>query len=237
MSIKALREATPVKSYASGPFSVVICRFLSPIISIPAIKWKISPNTITILMVLSGLLGGILFSIPNIYIKALSVPIYILWFIFDCSDGEVARFTGKFSKYGKQLDWMAHLTCHPLYIIGLWSTFFQYRTDCFLLITIICFVLLSLELINRTLVSINDLFVKENNKTEERSDKPKGLINYIKNQLYWFPNQVLLFPLLFLTDIISDTPFFIYIFISWSLLYSIYVLKRFVVLIIIMYKS
>lgn len=237
VSIKKLRELTPIKNYICGPFSVAICRYLSPLVSIPSIKNNVSPNTITLLMIIAGVFGGLLLLQPIILIKILCIPVYLLWFIFDCADGEIARFTNRFSKYGKQLDWMAHLACHPLYILGLWTTFFQYRNDHFLMITITTFVLLSIELINRLLVAINDLcFIKENNSFKSVV-KSQSIIKYIKNQLFWFPNQVLLCPLLFVLDILLDKYFFFYVFMSWSSLYIIYVLKKYVIFAIRMYKS
>lgn len=66
------------------------------------IKKNIVPNKITIHMILSGIIDAILFSISNTFVKIIGVIFIQLWFILDCSDGKVVRYTKTFPIFGKK---------------------------------------------------------------------------------------------------------------------------------------
>lgn len=105
--------------------SYLISQRISPYFSSMYIKRKVVPNKITLHMIYSGIIGAILFSLPNIYLKIIGAIFIHLWFILDCSDGEVARYTKTFSKYGKELDYMAHLINHPLFGLAMFISLMQ----------------------------------------------------------------------------------------------------------------
>ncbi|MDE5758277.1 MAG: CDP-alcohol phosphatidyltransferase family protein, partial [Allobaculum sp.] len=99
------------KAMLAGHF---LTRDIGRICSVWFIKHNIVPNQITLLMIMFGIIGSILFAIPNVWCKILGYCGWLMWFAMDCSDGQVARYTKTFSKYGTEMDYMAHLIDHPL---------------------------------------------------------------------------------------------------------------------------
>lgn len=80
---------------------------------------KLIPNYISFAMLCCGLIGGFLFSFSNLVLMIIGYIFMHLWFVFDCWDGAVARQTKKFSKYGKEFDYVVHLLVHPVMIYGI----------------------------------------------------------------------------------------------------------------------
>ena len=68
------------------------------------LKTKIKPNTITLLYILSGILGLILLSIPIKETIIISLVVFFLKGIFDWADGHLARITNQNSLGGHILD-------------------------------------------------------------------------------------------------------------------------------------
>lgn len=235
VTLKDLRKATPLKKYYDGPLCVLICRYLSPIISIPAIRNNIHPNVITLLMVISGIIGGILFMLPVIELKAISILFYILWFVFDCSDGEVARFTNTFSKYGKELDWMAHLACHSLLVFGILLNYILKEDAIALTISLLSLAFIASELINRCLIAMNFVECIESNNTSISPSLISRILHYPSNQLFYFPNFVLFYPILFVVDDILNLSVAKTVYIVWASLYVLYTLLMYFRILRLMY--
>lgn len=177
-------------------------------------------------MIISGVVGAFLYVWDSSITKFLGIICFYLWFIFDCSDGEVARYTKRFSKYGRELDYMAHLICHPLVILVIWATYKQMNFSYMNLVSIICISFVAIELVNRSLVVFDTYLMKENDNKNEVS---MSLLKYILIQFLYFPNFVLLFPLLLFLDYILGFPSFI-IYFCWFVFYTFYhvlgVIKR-----------
>jgi len=68
----------------------------------------ITPNQVTILMIISALIGSTLFAFPSLTLAIIAFFMFQIWLILDCSDGEVARITGKKSLFGPYLDRLNH---------------------------------------------------------------------------------------------------------------------------------
>ncbi|MFI6293068.1 CDP-alcohol phosphatidyltransferase family protein [Nonomuraea sp. NPDC050790] len=67
-------------------------------------KTRVTPNQLTWVMTVAGVLAGFAMALPGIWgalLAALLVQVYLL---LDCSDGELARWTGKTSLTGVYLD-------------------------------------------------------------------------------------------------------------------------------------
>ncbi|SDH78114.1 CDP-alcohol phosphatidyltransferase family protein [Nonomuraea jiangxiensis] len=67
-------------------------------------KTSVTPNQLTWLMTLAGIVAGVVLALPGFWavvVAALLVQVYLL---LDCSDGELARWTGKTSLVGVYLD-------------------------------------------------------------------------------------------------------------------------------------
>ena len=106
-----------------------------------------SPNTVTILFFLVGLVGGFLMLINSLWAI---LTAYILWrlhIIIDVSDGEVARFTQKFSINGAYWDYMIHAVLYPLYFANMCVAQYQnFENPKFLFLAIAGVLVLSLQL-------------------------------------------------------------------------------------------
>ncbi|GGP05834.1 CDP-alcohol phosphatidyltransferase family protein [Nonomuraea glycinis] len=67
-------------------------------------KTSVTPNQLTWVMTVAGVLAGVVLALPGLWAAvgaALLVQVYLL---LDCSDGELARWTGKTSLTGVYLD-------------------------------------------------------------------------------------------------------------------------------------
>ena len=95
---------------------------ISPLFTGIFVKAGIAPNSVTVLMIAAGMIGAILFAGPQLWLKVYGLLFLHLWYVLDCSDGEVARITGTFSKFGKEMDYTAHLVNHPLFNLAFASS-------------------------------------------------------------------------------------------------------------------
>ena len=107
----------------------------------------ITANQVTIIFFLVGLLGSILiFKLSLLYIF-FGYILYRLHIILDVSDGEVARFTQKFSINGAYWDYMIHAILYPLYFFGMTTAvYYEYDNVIFLFIGTVAVLVTSLML-------------------------------------------------------------------------------------------
>ena len=186
------------------------CMCLSPFLTKIFVKKNIIPNDVTLLMIVSGLIGGSLFFINNIYIKIIGIIFIHLWYILDCSDGEVARITKKFSKFGKELDYIAHTVNHPVFFLSYAITLFpnSFLNPIYVLMSF--FILCILDMINRQVLSINIIYELKILNTENSHIEPEyNKLQLIKSQLLMFigalPNFALTFPVVYIIDSLMET--------------------------------
>ena len=85
-------------------------KHFSPYLTFISIKLGITPNTLTYIMWLIGILAAFTFLNENIIFGLVGCIFLVLINIFDTSDGEVARLTGQTSDFGLTLDKIAHFT-------------------------------------------------------------------------------------------------------------------------------
>jgi archaetidylinositol phosphate synthase len=92
-------------------------RYIEPVADI-FVKLEISPNIITVLSILAGVLAGV-FMIWQSFLLG-SIVLFISA-TFDLVDGAVARRIGKETKFGAVFDWIAdkYVDCFVLLCIGL----------------------------------------------------------------------------------------------------------------------
>ena len=199
-----------VPTLQSGMIAGHLCRPLSPVISAWFIKKDVSPNKITLLMILFGVIGSFLFAVPNLYSKITGYICFYLWFTMDLCDGEVAHVTKQFSKYGREMDYMAHLICHPLMNMAMWITFYEMgRYDNFIL-TIAFIITISIELVLRNFTAFNAYCVSKNDHLSKSSN---GYIRYFIRQSVLYPNFVLLFtPLIIIDYELSFSVWYVFLF-------------------------
>jgi phosphatidylglycerophosphate synthase len=80
---------------------------------------RVAPNTVTAGMIVIGLLAGPALLLPGVWGAALAALLVQLYLLLDCSDGEVARWTGRTSISGVYLDRVGHYLCEAAFMVGL----------------------------------------------------------------------------------------------------------------------
>jgi phosphatidylglycerophosphate synthase len=94
-------------------------RRLSPYATLMFARLGWSPNAVTVAFMVSGIAAGVLTAVPGLA-AAVGVALLIqLYLLFDCSDGELARFTGRKSATGVYLDRMGHYLSEAVLLAGL----------------------------------------------------------------------------------------------------------------------
>ncbi|MEW9527098.1 CDP-alcohol phosphatidyltransferase family protein [Microbispora sp. NPDC049125] len=83
------------------------------------VKTPLSPNQVTGLMIVSGLAAGAVLAIPGIWAAVGAALLIQLYLLLDCSDGELARWTGRTSITGVYLDRVGHYFAEAALLIGL----------------------------------------------------------------------------------------------------------------------
>ena len=217
LSYKEIRTYSPMGRWNSRSVADWLCMPLSPFFSTKFVKWQLRPNTITLFMIFFGIVGSLFFALPKWEFKVLGIICYYLWYIMDCSDGEVARITKQFSTYGRDMDYWAHLTCHPLMNLALWYSYWQLDRYHEWLLAFIFIVFISMEFQHRALLTFQAYHRKETGT--ESVDNP-SVLRYIFRQMYQYPNFILLFPFVFLLEYLTEFPTF-YLLAGWCLFFVV----------------
>lgn len=99
-------------------------------------KLDIHPNTVTILSMFIGAASAVFFACGSFYysgvwglcMNIIGIVLLMIADIFDCTDGQLARMTGKKSRLGRILDGVAGFAWFiPLYVLLVWR-FYQHHT-------------------------------------------------------------------------------------------------------------
>lgn len=106
-SIKEIRDKY---NYSSSDtwYARIVCRKFSAYFSWVFARTPITPDQISLLMILSGIIGGIFLAMQSYLNGLIGVLFLQLFLVLDCVDGEVARIKRKFSSKGKFLDLLAN---------------------------------------------------------------------------------------------------------------------------------
>jgi len=94
-------------------------RDLSPYFTWVFVRAGVSPNQVTVLMVICGTLAGVVVAFGGLWSAIVAALMIQLYLLLDCSDGEVARFTGTTSSAGVYLDRIGHYLSELALLIGL----------------------------------------------------------------------------------------------------------------------
>lgn len=177
---------------------------ISPILTKVFLKYNIIPNYVTILMIISGIIGAFLFAIPNTIFKIIGLLFIHMWYILDCSDGEVARITKKFSKFGKEIDFTAHIINHPLFTVAFALSLLNLNRYNSRLILILFMTYICTDLISRNLLAFDTIFELKINNNETNSGTSSSLLKrimiFITRAWTLYPNFALIFPIVYLID-------------------------------------
>ena len=176
---------------------------LSPFVTKLCLKLKLIPNVVTLCMIGSGILGAVFFALPFLWAKIAGTVLIHLWYVLDCSDGEVARITKRFSDFGTEIDYAAHVVNHPLFLLAFLLTLLQANTGWGTLpLCLLFFGLVSLNLVYRNAVMFRKVYDWKTAKPGEPAPpaKPGGIrvvIQYIADIFVQLPNFCLIFPLVY----------------------------------------
>lgn len=196
------RHYKPYQRVFVGYYTTLI----SPLVTRLCLKLKLIPNVITLCMIGSGVLGAIFFALPFLWAKILGTVLIHLWFIFDCSDGEVARITKHFSKFGKEIDYTAHIINHPLFLFSFLVTLLQ--TDTGWNPILLCLVLFGVAVFNSMLRGYVCLDYIYNLKLEQKDvgcthelSCFKKIMIFTINIFIQLPNFCLIFPIIYFINV------------------------------------
>lgn len=90
------------------------------------LRLGLSPNSITVLSLLIGLLAAATFALGNYAAGIIGGLLLQLSAIVDCCDGEVARLTHSKSEFGEQLDLVADNIVHIAVFVGVaWAVYLK----------------------------------------------------------------------------------------------------------------
>ena len=191
------------------------------------INFGITPNQVTVIFFLTGLLSCILLFSSNIYLIIMGFILWRLHIILDLCDGEVARYTKNFSFNGAYWDYLIHSLLYPLCFIGIsFSLFISFNNYLFLILSAAGSITLSIQLaIKNTYyraLYVNKVSDEVSTKIYKRNKIKKVILElisfdyflftYIIFRLLDFNESIFLFLLLIylvLFNIFSATKFFI----------------------------
>ncbi len=213
-SYVAVRKQTPLYSiYDSTLVSWIFSARISPLFTAIFVKYGVRPNSITILMILSGLLGAALFAVDNVFVKVAGYVFIQLWFVMDCCDGEVARITKDFSRYGSEMDYLAHVLTHPAFQISFLVSAIQLYAgqgaEPIALILIFSAIAI-VELMIRAMLGLQLIHrYKESEHAPAAVAPARGKGRLIRNlfisAIYIYPNVALFFPIVYFFDLFFDS--------------------------------
>ncbi|WP_283138508.1 CDP-alcohol phosphatidyltransferase family protein [Rhizohabitans arisaemae] len=83
------------------------------------VRTPLSPNQVTGLMILCGVLSGFILAMPGLWSAIVAALLIQLYLLLDCSDGELARWTRRTSIAGVYLDRVGHYFSEAALLIGL----------------------------------------------------------------------------------------------------------------------
>ncbi|MFK2514207.1 CDP-alcohol phosphatidyltransferase family protein [Bacteroides fragilis] len=203
LSVKEIRCKYQHNKFYDGYLVDHFCQIFSPYFTWLFVRLGWTPNYVTSLMIIFGILGATFFVIPSLSFKIVGVLFIYLWYIMDISDGEVARATKTFSKFGQEFDYTAHVINHPLFVLSFTLCIIQANILYGLLIVGLGLV----DMIFRNLVAFNSIKMlkessAENGTTQESNNSLLKFMKHIFLSIITFPNFVLVFPVLFLWDTI-----------------------------------
>lgn len=94
-------------------------RRVSPHLTRLLLRTPATPDAVTWMMIASGLLAGLALSVPGLWTAIAAVLLIQMQILFDCSDGELARWKQTSSATGIYLDRVGHFLTGAALPIGL----------------------------------------------------------------------------------------------------------------------
>ena len=182
-----------------GFFSVFVLRKFSKLITKLAVKIHITPNQVTTLSLGIGLYSAYLFARGSFWSILMGALVFQLSIIIDCVDGELARYTRRFSELGRWLDAVTDRVKEYMALLGLaygaWGT----GKDLWLLATVVMMVQTVRHLSDYNFTYLSNITMKETFKTTINfTDKFDGIIKTERDPRegvrYWL-SKIIQFPI------------------------------------------
>ena len=106
VTYRTLKETFPEekKSVESLYGRIIPVRKISYWFTIPLLKMNISAFTASIISMIIAIAACILIALPNSVARVVGIILVPIWHIFDCVDGNIARFTKTASDFGSAVD-------------------------------------------------------------------------------------------------------------------------------------
>jgi phosphatidylglycerophosphate synthase len=93
-------------------WNVHFSRYVSIYLTALFVRRNVTANQVTGLMLMVGF-ASFLCAVPRVWhLNLASLVLFLLFYVLDCSDGEVARWTKSCSHGGVYLDYAAHVMCN-----------------------------------------------------------------------------------------------------------------------------
>lgn len=126
----AAQQVPEAHGQAKADLDGFVDRYFNRKVSTPLtrlfLQMGLSPNAITVLSLLIGLVAAGSFALGSYVAGIIGGLLFQLSAIVDCCDGEVARLTNRQSRFGRQLDLAADNLVHMAIFIGIaWGIYLQ----------------------------------------------------------------------------------------------------------------
>ena len=183
----------PSASYSDSPIiDRYIIRKISGFISGFLIRTPVTPNQVTIISLILGIISGVLFSLGEYTYTITAGLLYFLSTVFDQCDGEVARLKQMETEFGRKLDIIVDAIVNAVNVIGI--TIAVYTKTGSILVIIAGFFAMTGITISLLLVTYFSHNSKKNTGAKEMLDKLNNkdffyiimLLSVIFNQMIWF---------------------------------------------------
>ncbi len=194
MQIEAERKIDqPSGSYSDSPIiDRYIIRKISGFISGFLIKTPVTPNQVTIISLILGIISGVFFSLGEYTCTITAGLLYFLSTVFDQCDGEVARLKQMETEFGRKLDIIVDAIANAIIVVGI--TIAVYVKMCSVLVIIAGFLAMTGISISLLLTTYFSHDSKKNTGTKDMLDKLNNkdffyiimLLSVIFNQMIWF---------------------------------------------------
>lgn len=194
MQIEAEKKINqPSGSYTDSPIiDRYIIRRISGFISGFLIRTPVTPNQVTIISLILGIISGVFFSLGEYTYTITAGLLYFLSTVFDQCDGEVARLKQMETEFGRKLDIIVDAIVNAVIVVGITIAVYVKMDSVLVIITgFLAMTGITISLLLTTYFSHNS---KKDTGTKEMLDKLNNkdffyiimLLSVIFNQMIWF---------------------------------------------------
>ena len=183
----------PSASYSDSPIiDRYIIRKISGFISGFLIRTPVTPNQVTIISLILGIISGVFFSLGEYTYTITAGLLYFLSTVFDQCDGEVARLKQMETEFGRKLDIVVDAIVNAVIVIGI--TIAVYTKIGSVLVIIVGFFAMTGITISLLMATYFSHDSKIDTGAKEMLDKLNNkdffyiimLLSVIFNQMIWF---------------------------------------------------